>query len=98
MQEFTAYRKQTQPTGASLGSIFKNPENDYAGRLIEACGLKGYEIGNVQVSPVHANFFVNIGSATASEYYELIQHIQMVVYRETAVRLEPEIELIGEWD
>ena len=57
--EFVAYRKNTQPTGASLGSIFKNPPNDYAGRLIEAAGLKGYQIGGVQISPIHANFFIS---------------------------------------
>jgi UDP-N-acetylmuramate dehydrogenase len=97
MEEFNAYRKRTQPPGASLGSIFKNPPGDYAGRLIEAAGLKGYRIGNVQVSPVHANFFVNVGSATASDYYALIQHVREVVYRQSGVELEMEIELVGEW-
>jgi UDP-N-acetylmuramate dehydrogenase len=62
MDEFRAHRKRTQPPGASLGSIFKNPEGDYAGRLIEAAGLKGYTIGNAAVSDVHANFFINTGT------------------------------------
>lgn len=98
MQEFTAYRKQTQPPGASLGSIFKNPPGDYAGRLIEAAGLKGFKIGNVEVSPIHANFFVNVGEANATDYYRLIQHVQNAVKQHSAVDLELEIELVGEWD
>ncbi len=97
MNEFGAYRKQTQPPGASLGSIFKNPDGDYAGRLIEACGLKGHRIGDAQVSDVHANFFVNAGDASAANYRALIEHVQAVVQRERGVMLEPEIEFLGEW-
>lgn len=97
MDKFKTYRKETQPPGASLGSIFKNPEGDYAGRLIEACGLKGYRIGNVQVSPVHANFFINVGDATATEYFALIEHVREVVYKETSITLEIEIECVGDW-
>lgn len=97
MASFMAYRKQTQPPGASLGSIFKNPSGDYAGRLIESCGLKGYRIGNVQVSPMHANFFVNIGSARASDYWALIQYVRQTVAQKTGVELELEIELLGDW-
>lgn len=91
------HRKQTQPPGASLGSIFKNPPGDYAGRLIESCGLKGYTIGGAQVSPIHANFFINTGNATASDYYALIQHVYEVVLNQTGIELEMEVELIGEW-
>jgi UDP-N-acetylmuramate dehydrogenase len=99
MNEHNAYRKRTQPPGASLGSVFKNPPGDYAGRLIEACGLKGYAIGGAQVSPVHANFFINAGGkATASDYYALIRHVQAAVEAQTGVRLEPEIELLGRFD
>lgn len=93
---FVAYRKKTQPPGASLGSIFKNPPHDYAGRLIEAAGLKGTQIGGVQVSPVHANFIVNLGNGTASDYHALIQHVRNVVHEKTGVLLELEIERIGE--
>jgi UDP-N-acetylmuramate dehydrogenase len=96
MEAFIAHRKQTQPPGASLGSIFKNPPGDYAGRLIERAGLKGYRIGGAQVSPIHANFFINTGSATASDYYALIQHVRETVNRETGAALEMEIELVGE--
>lgn len=94
--EFVAHRKATQPPGASLGSIFKNPPGDYAGRLIETCVLKGYSIGGVAVSPAHANFFVNDGSGTASDYSALIDHIQAEVMAQTGVKLEIEIERIGE--
>jgi UDP-N-acetylmuramate dehydrogenase len=99
MQEFIAYRKQTQPSGASLGSIFKNPPGDYAGRLIESAGLKGFQIGSVQVSPVHANFFINVAGreGSARDYYALIQHVRDIVYQKTGIALELEIELIGEW-
>ncbi|MCS7072182.1 MAG: UDP-N-acetylmuramate dehydrogenase, partial [Anaerolinea sp.] len=95
---FGAYRKRTQPAGASLGSIFRNPPGDYAGRLIEACGLKGYAIGAAQVSPVHANFFINVGGrATAADYNRLIDHVRAVVRAQTGIDLEPEIERIGEF-
>jgi len=97
MEHFIDYRKSTQPPGASLGSIFKNPPDDYAGRLIEAAGLKGYSVGGAQVSPVHANFFINTGGATASDYYALICHVQESVQQKTGVALEMEVELVGDW-
>ncbi len=98
MDEFSAYRRRTQPAGASLGSIFRNPPGDYAGRLIEACGLKGYTVGAAQVSPVHANFFINVGGrATAADYNHLIEHVRAVVRAQTGIDLEPEIERIGEF-
>ncbi len=100
MQWMNDYRKKTQPPGASLGSIFKNPLGDYAGRLIEAAGLKGYSIGNAMVSQVHANFFINKGGkdAQASHYFALIQHVQSAVKTKFDVDLELEIECIGNWD
>jgi UDP-N-acetylmuramate dehydrogenase len=96
MADYNAYRKRTQPPGASLGSIFKNPPDDYAGRLIQVSGLKGYQQGGVQVSDVHANFIVN-HTATASAYYALIEHVRATVYRQQGVELELEIELVGDW-
>jgi UDP-N-acetylmuramate dehydrogenase len=102
MSKFVDYRKRSQPPGASLGSIFKNPPGDYAGRLIEKAGLKGHRIGSVMVSPIHANFFVNdinsMGSATASDYYALVCHVRDVVYARSGIKLEPEIEFVGQWD
>ncbi len=97
MDEFIAYRKKTQPPGASLGSIFKNPPGDYAGRLIEMAGLKGHSIGGAQISPIHANFFINTGSATSRDYYGLIEHARAVVQEKCGVKLELEVELIGGW-
>ncbi|MBN2306099.1 MAG: UDP-N-acetylmuramate dehydrogenase [Anaerolineae bacterium] len=95
--EFVARRKRTQPPGASLGSIFKNPPGDYAGRLIEAAGLKGTMIGGVQISPVHANFIVNTGDGTAQEYRALVQQAQWAVQEKFGVQLELEIEFLGSW-
>lgn len=97
MDEFSNRRKQTQPPGASLGSMFKNPPGDYAGRLIEAAGLKGMQVGGVQVSPVHANFFVNSEAATASDYRQLIDLVRNTVEEKFGVRLELEVELVGDW-
>lgn len=94
--EFIAHRKKTQPPGASLGSMFKNPPGDYAGRLIEAAGLKGTQIGGVKISPVHANFFINTGSGTAADYRALIDLAQRTVYEKFGVMLELEIEQIGD--
>jgi len=96
MDEFANFRHETQPPGASMGSMFKNPPGDYAGRLIEAAGLKGTRIGGVEISPVHANFFVNHEGATAADVINLIQIAQRTVAEKFGVELELEIELIGE--
>ncbi len=86
------------------GSVFKNPagpswkqENGprTAGQLIEAAGLKGFTVGGAQVSPMHANYFVNTGSATAADVKKLIEHVQGVVQEQFGARLEPEVKLIG---
>lgn len=99
MDEYNIWRKQTQPPGASLGSIFKNPPGDYAGRLIEAANLKGHRIGDVQVSPIHANFFVNMGeNATAQDYLRLIRKVQRRVRQAFGVQLELEIQTLGDWN
>ena len=97
MEEFSQRRKQTQPPGASLGSMFKNPPGDFAGRLIEAAGLKGARVGGVEVSQVHANFFVNHENATANDYHGLIEKVRRTVADRTGVDLELEIELVGDW-
>lgn len=95
MNSFSEYRRRTQPPGASMGSMFKNPPGDYAGRLIESAGLKGFSIGGVKISDVHANFFVNSDQASARDYYALIQHVQHTVKEKFDVELELEVELIG---
>ncbi len=94
---YVARRKATQPAGASMGSMFKNPPGDYAGRLVEAAGLKGTQIGGAQISPLHANFFVNTGDATAADVKALIDLAREHVQRRFGVDLELEVELIGEW-
>lgn len=97
MEAFSARRRGSQPPGASLGSMFKNPPGDYAGRLIEAAGLKGTRIGNAEISPVHANFFINHGGASTSDIGRLIRTAQERVFEKFGVRLELEVELMGDW-
>ena len=97
MDEYKLMRRNSQPSGASLGSIFKNPPGDYAGRIIEAAGLKGKKLGKVEISRKHANFFINQDSATASDYAALIRLVQNEVGEKFAVNLELEIELLGDW-
>jgi len=98
MAFFNARRKETQPAGASLGSIFKNPPGDHAGRLIEAAGLKGKRIGGAEVSNKHANFILNGSRATAQEIYQLIKLVQYEVNKQTGTSLETEIEFLGNFD
>jgi UDP-N-acetylmuramate dehydrogenase len=95
--EFLERRKRIQPPGPSFGSMFKNPPGDYAGRLIEAAGLKGTQIGGAQVSPLHANFFVNTGGATAADVLALVQLARQRVQEQFGVELELEVELVGDW-
>ena len=89
-------RSETQPTGEpSCGSTFRNPEGDYAARLIESCGLKGYRIGDMEVSPKHANFLINTGEATAKDAKDLVQYLQKTVHEQCGVELHPEFKWIG---
>lgn len=94
---FNEYRKRTQPPGATIGSMFKNPPGDYAGRLIDAAGLKGTQVGGAQISEVHANFFLNVADATASDVRALVELARAEVLRQFGVPLELEVELVGEW-
>ena len=94
---FTAHRKETQPGGASMGSMFKNPENYYAGYLIESAGLKGYRIGGAAISEKHANFFVNDGDASAEDIRALIAEAWNIVREKFGVKMDLEVELVGEW-
>jgi UDP-N-acetylmuramate dehydrogenase len=98
MDEYAEHRRRTQPPGASMGSMFKNPPGDYAGRLIESTGLKGKRIGDAQISAQHGNFFINSGKATATDIYALIRLAQEKVAEKTGIHLELEIELVGDWD
>lgn len=97
IEEFSAKRKASQPPGASMGSMFKNPAGDYAGRLIEASGLKGTRIGSAEISTVHGNFFVNTGEGKAADVKALIDLARKTVEENFGIELELEIELVGEW-
>lgn len=97
IQQFSAHRKATQPPGASMGSMFKNPPGDYAGRLIEAAGLKGTRVGNAEISPVHGNFFINHANTKAEDIRALVELVQKTVKEKQGVELELEVELVGEW-
>lgn len=97
MDQFSAQRRRSQPPGASLGSMFKNPPGDYAGRLIEAAGLKGFRIGDAEISSIHANFFINHGAASAADVGKLIAKARQTVAEQFGVYLELEVELLGDW-
>ena len=89
-------RTKTQPYHLpSFGSVFKNPTNNFAGKLIEEVGLKGFSIGNAQVSKLHSNFIVNNGDATSEEIYQLITVIQQKVLQKKGIFLHPEVRMIG---
>ena len=91
-----ALRAGTQPLNVpSCGSVFKNPPDDYAGRLIEAAGLKGAREGGAQISPLHANFIVNCGGATSADVGRLMEHVQETVAKHAGVDLEPEVRIVG---
>ncbi len=97
---YLQHRRRTQPVEPSLGSTFKNPPGDYAGRLIEAAGLKGTQVNGVEVSRVHANFIVNpggAGGARAADVLALMKQIERAVEEQFGVHLEPEVQLAGEW-
>ncbi len=97
IEQFSERRKAAQPPGASMGSMFKNPEGDHAGRLIEAAGLKGTRIGSAEISTLHGNFFINHGETKAEDIRALIQLAQRTVFEKFNVKLELEVELVGEW-
>jgi UDP-N-acetylmuramate dehydrogenase len=96
MTRMLGVRNATQPLHApSAGCVFKNPQGDSAGRLIEAAGLKGYRIGDAQVSERHANFIVNRGHARANDILMLIRHVGRQVERQFGVTLELEVKIVG---
>jgi UDP-N-acetylmuramate dehydrogenase len=96
IKQLLARRAQNQPMGAaSCGSVFINPENDHAARLIEASGLKGYRIGGAVVSEKHANFILNEGNATAADIEALIRHVQKTVLEKQGVELHTEVRIVG---
>jgi UDP-N-acetylmuramate--alanine ligase len=96
--EHADFRKLTQPTGACSGSTFANPPGDYAGRLLEQAGLKGYSLGPMQLSPKHANWVVNNGGGSANQAWELIEFARATIRERDGIELRPEIERVGDFE
>ena len=97
MEEYSNSRKEKQPLEfPSAGSIFKRKEGIITAKLIDECGLKGYSIGDAEVSNKHAGFIVNKGNATAKDILDLIEYVKKVVYDKTKEKIELEVLVIGE--
>jgi UDP-N-acetylmuramate dehydrogenase len=98
VRDLVTKRKAAQPSGyPNSGSMFRNPPGDYAGRLIEAAGLKGSKIGDAKIAERHGNFIVNLGGAKAEDVHRLMELARAEVKRQFGVELQPEVRLIGEW-
>jgi UDP-N-acetylmuramate dehydrogenase len=96
IKELLDKRRETQPIGEwSCGSVFTNPPQDHAARLIESAGLKGFRLGDASVSEKHANFIINHGNATAADIEALIEHIQKTVAKQSGVDLKTEVRIVG---
>jgi UDP-N-acetylmuramate dehydrogenase len=89
------WRRENQPPGRSAGSVFKNPSDDSAGRLIDAVGAKGMRVGDAEISRVHANFIVAGSKASATDVWSLIWRVHRMVLDQTGVQLEPEVRFLG---
>jgi UDP-N-acetylmuramate--L-alanine ligase/UDP-N-acetylenolpyruvoylglucosamine reductase len=99
MDSYSSSRKASQPRDPSAGCIFKNPEGNFAGKLIDTYGVKGMRVGAAEVSDVHGNFIVNRGGATAADVIQLVRQVRAVVRSKSGYLLEPEVLLLGrEWD
>jgi UDP-N-acetylmuramate dehydrogenase len=97
IHELMTRRKSSQPSHPNSGSMFRNPPGDFAGRLIEAAGLKGKRLGQAQISERHANFIVNLGGAKADDVRGLMELARAEVKRQFGVELVPEVRLVGDW-
>lgn len=99
LRELARKRKASQPSGSpNSGSMFRNPPGDYAGRLIDAAGLKGTRIGACQISERHGNFIVNQGGAKATEVRQLMELAKSEVRKKFGIELVPEVKLLGDWE
>ncbi|MBQ7520807.1 MAG: UDP-N-acetylmuramate dehydrogenase [Clostridia bacterium] len=99
MSDLNQRRREKQPLQyPSCGSFFKRPAGHYAGALIQEAGLKGYTVGDAQVSELHAGFVINRGHATARQIYDLMRNVQKTVLERSGVALEPEVRLIGRFE
>jgi UDP-N-acetylmuramate dehydrogenase len=96
IRELLSRRVASQPLSQpNAGSVFRNPVEDHAARLIESCGLKGFTIGGAQVSLKHSNFIVNVGGASAADIEQVIEHVQATVKARTGVELVREVRIVG---
>lgn len=96
MQNYNCQRREKQPVNLpSAGSVFKRPNGNYAGKLIQEAGLKGFKIGGAQVSEKHCGFIVNTGNATATDVINLIEHIKSKVFQNSGIMLEQEVKILG---
>ena len=99
IDEYSVLRKSSQPRDPSAGCIFKNPEGDFAGKLIDIHGLKGMRVGGAEISNIHGNFIVNRGGASTQDVIELIQRIRATIQSKSGYILEPEVLLLGQsWE
>ncbi|HTA76814.1 MAG TPA: UDP-N-acetylmuramate dehydrogenase [bacterium] len=99
VKEYFSVRRGKQPrVEKNAGSVFKNPEGNFAGRLTQSVGLKGFQVGGAKVSDIHANFIVNDGTGTAHDVVAVMREIQKRVYGEYQIKLEPEILPLGDWN
>jgi UDP-N-acetylmuramate--alanine ligase len=89
-------RRSSQPRESSAGCIFKNPEQCPAGKLVDELGLKGTRVGGARISEVHGNFLVNDGGATAADVLALVESVKAIAMRDRGVRLETEVQIVGE--
>jgi UDP-N-acetylenolpyruvoylglucosamine reductase len=96
LEESRSKRKSSQPVGPSAGCIFKNPDSTPAGKLVDELDLKGHRVGNARVSSVHGNFIVNEGEAPAADVLRLIGDIQAKAMEERSIRMETEVQILGE--
>ena len=96
IREFRAQRMNGSPNKPSCGSTFKRPPGDFPGRVIEEAGLKGTRVGQIEVSPVHANYLVNLGGGTAEDALKLIDQVRQKVSEKLGIELEPEVRILGE--
>ncbi len=97
ISDYLARKKVAQPIGArSAGCVFRNPDGDYAGRLIEEAGCKGLKVGGMEVSSVHANYIVNTGEGTSDDFIELMKKVEQKVLESAGIKLEPEVRILGD--
>ena len=98
IKEYLNHRKNTQPLNwPTAGSTFRNPKDTFAAKLIEDCGLKGFRVGNAEVSDKHANFIINLGNASAKDIENIIDYVECEVFKRKGIKLEREIKILGDF-